>query len=43
MSQLFYIIPSFNFMKFIKNNHEKITKIFPFFDIKLKLGPVSQF
>ena len=31
MPQIFYLGPSFDFMKSRKNNHAKITKIFPFF------------
>ena len=34
--------PSFNFMKSRKNNDKKIKKIFPFFDIQVKLGPISK-
>ena len=41
MSQIFDLCPSFYFMKSRKNNHEKIIKIFPFLNIKIKLGPIS--
>ena len=43
MSQIFYLGPSFNFMNSRKNNHGKIMKILPFFDIKLKLEHILKF
>ena len=43
LCQTIFVVPSFNFMKFRKKNHEKIPKIFPFFDIKFKLWHISIF
>ena len=43
MSQNVYLGPSCHFMKCKKNNDEKNNKNFPFFCIKIKLGPISIF
>ena len=38
LSQILFLGPSFDFKK-----SRKITKVFPFFDIESKPGPVSKF
>ena len=43
MSRIFYLGPSFDFMKSRKIIMKKAIKIFPFFDIKLKLERISKF
>ena len=43
VSQIFDIGPRFYFMKSRKIIMKKIIKIFPFFDIKIKLRPILKF